>query len=330
MVVVAAMGGCSGRTAPAEPPPAPSAPPTHTAPGPAAPAATAGALAGAATAPPAAPAATDALDGCTRLPFADHLPIAEASGAVWLPDDGGVLVVVADSGHDGAYLVIDAGDGRVREQGKLPLGPGGGDDLEGLTSDGERLWAITSSGWLRAWRPRAGGGFALDVGPYRIDDEDGCALTAVNCGSNYEGLCLARTAAARAALGGCGGYAAAKTTGRLVCLVQDDGRWRVEPGRAIEVTGPEMLAGCDIDDAGAVWTGDNLFGAMRVRKLVGGEVVASARLGVGFPEALAVSRDGTIYRFSDTGGAPSGVAAYRCAGAGSADGKKGAGGASGG
>jgi hypothetical protein len=29
---------------------------------------------------------------------------------------------------------------------------------------------------------------------------------------------------------------------------------------------------------------------------------------------MALAPDGTIYRFSDTGGAPSRVAAYRCAG----------------
>src|SRR5690242_17471297 len=143
---------------------------------------------------PAEPAAVDApptvsLADCKRLPFASPLPIAEASGAVWLPQDGGVIVVIADSGHRGDYLIIDDDDGKVLETGKLPL-DGRGDDLEGLATDGDRLWAITSSGWMRSWKRKDGGGYHADLHAYRIDDDDECSLDAVNCGHNYEGLCF--------------------------------------------------------------------------------------------------------------------------------------------
>lgn len=268
----------------------------------------------------AAPAAVDAadaiaagdgprLDGCVRQPFAETLPIAEASGAVWLARDGGVVLVVADSGHDGDYLVIDDADGRILERGQLPLG-GRGDDLEGLAADrdGTRIWAITSSGWLRAWTARPDGGFELVVAAYPIDDDDECPIDAVNCGRNFEGLCLGPTGAG----GGCAGYAAAKATGDLICLVADGDRWRADPSRTVHATGPEALAACDIAPDGAVWTGDNLFGARLVRRLVGGEVTARASLGDGFPEAMALAPDGTLFRFSDTGGAPSRVTKYRC------------------
>ncbi|MBZ0234825.1 MAG: hypothetical protein K8M05_21030, partial [Deltaproteobacteria bacterium] len=250
------------------------------------------------------------LAGCERIPFATSLPIAEASGAVWLPD--GSIVVVSDSGNDAAFVTIDAKDGRILASGKLPLG-GGGDDLEGLTAADGLIWAITSSGWMRAWKPRGSGkGYELEVAAYRIDPEDECAADTVNCGNNYEGLCLEPRASA--ALGGCAGFAAAKTSGELVCLVADEnGRYVAAPERRIRVSFPGTLAACDLAEDGTVWTGENLFGRSAVRRVVDGAVVESAFLGEGFPEAMARAPDGTIYRFSDTGGAPSRVAAYRCA-----------------
>lgn len=256
----------------------------------------------------------ETLASCERIPFEATIPIAEASGAVWLP--GGEILVVSDSGNDATFVTIDAADGRVLTSGKLPLG-GGGDDLEGLAAADGKLWAITSSGWMRAWKPRgAGKGFALDLPAYRIDPEDECPLDAVNCGNNYEGLCLEPRASA--ALGGCAGYAASKTSGDLVCLVSDEnGRYVAAPERRLHVSRPETLAACDITPDGTTWTGDNLFGRSAVRRIVDGEVVESAFLGQGFPEAMAIAPDGTVYRFSDTGGAPSRMVAYRCGAEGS-------------
>lgn len=262
------------------------------------------------TPPPPIDASIRSLSSCSRIPFAQTIPLAEASGAQWLPD--GTIVVVSDSGNDGAYVAIDAGDGHVLHAGKLPLG-GAGDDLEGLSAANGMIWAITSSGWMRAWKPHrdAAKGYALAVAPYRIDPDDECALDAVNCGNNYEGLCLRPEVAA--SLDGCAGYAAAKTPGDLVCLVTDDGgRFVAAPERRIHVSSREALAACDITSDGTVWTGDNLFGRSAVRRIVKGAVADSAFLGEGFPEAMAIAADGTIYRFSDIGGAPSRVTAYRC------------------
>jgi hypothetical protein len=303
VVAVAALallaGGCGRRASGQEPGPEdpPAAAATPDAPTPDEPPEAAGDAAAAAS-----------LTSCTRLPFADSLPIAEASGAVWLPRDGGVIAVVSDSGNHGDYLLIDDEDGHVVERGQLPLG-GIGDDLEGLAADGDRLWAITSSGWMRSWRPKRDGGYALEVTAFRIDEDDECTVDAVNCGHNYEGLCLGKVAGAP-----CDGYAVAKADGALVCLVRDGDRWRADRAHAIAVTRGDVMAACDITADGAVWTGDNLFGANLVRRIVGGEVTASAALGVGFPEAMAIAPDGTIYRFSDTSGAPSKAARFRCGG----------------
>jgi hypothetical protein len=97
-----------------------------------------------------------------------------------------------------------------------------------------------------------------------------------------------------------------------VCLVADDGRYVAAPERRLHVSNPESLAACDIDADGTIWTGDNLFGRSNVRRVRDGVVVESAALGVGFPEAMALAPDGTLYRFSDMGGSPSQAAAYRC------------------
>ncbi len=294
MVAIACSRGTSGQD-----PPPPTPPPA------------------AATDAPVEPAAggTD-LGDCTRVTVAASVPVAEASGAVFLAD--GTILVVSDSGNDGAYVVIDAGDGHVVESGKLPLGASDGasraDDIEGLSRVGTKIWGLTSSGWVRAWERRADGpGFTLVVPAYRIDDEDACAVDTVNCGNNYEGLCLAPTAAAAAALGGCVGYAASKATGDLVCLVADGDRWRADPARRLHVSNPEALADCDVAADGTIWTGDNLFGRNAVHRIAGGAIVATGHLGEGFPEVITVGPDGRIYRFSDMGGAPSRVAVHDCA-----------------
>jgi hypothetical protein len=262
--------------------------------------------------PPPAPAidaAVDSIATCTKIPFAESIAVPEASGAVWLSDD--TIVVVSDSGNDGAYVTIDAHDGHVVQSGMLPLGPRG-DDLEGLALADGQMWAITSSGWMRAWKPHHGGkGYELSVAPYRIDPDDECALDAVNCGNNYEGLCLRPEVAA--SLDGCVGYAAAKATGDLVCLVVDDaGRFVSAPDRRIHVSNREALADCYIGADATVWTGDNLFGRNAVRRIVKGAIAETAYIGEGFAEAMTLAGDGTIYRFSDMGGTPSRVTAYRC------------------
>lgn len=269
---------------------------------------------------PAVAAGAPSLD-CERLPFARDIPIAEASGAVWLPQQDGVIVVVGDSGNHGAYLVLDDADGTVLAKGRLPL-DGPGDDLEGLSTDGILLWAITSSGYLRAWRPAGADekGYQLAVPAYPVEADGACEVDDVNCGHNFEGLCLA--AAGRGAAGtpadqveGCAGYAASKKSGELLCLVREGDRYRLDPTRSLAMSSPEALAACDIGPDGAVWTGDNLFGGTQVRRRHDGATMM-ARLGDGFPETMAIApADGgavIVFRFSDTSGSPSKASRHRC------------------
>lgn len=183
------------------------------------------------------------------------LDIPEASGAARFSD--GMSIIVADSGNRGRALLL-AADGTSTTI-TLPLdGPthatGGhftDDDLEGLDLgiDG-RLYGLTSAGWLRIWT-RDGNDFALVGASAPVSDNEvfACANRKVNCGPNYEGLCLRPTdiPAATGRAEPCVGYAASKTRGELVCLVRatEGAALRVDPDRVF-ATGfePEHVSDC--------------------------------------------------------------------------------------
>ena len=274
----------------------------------------------------AAGAAGAAAERCQRLPFAAQIDLAEASGADWVPAEGARpahILVVGDSGNRGAYAAVDATSGAVLARGRLPLDGRASDDLEGLAAVGDDVYAITSSGWMRRWRRVADDwGFELADPAYPLaprGDAAGLTCDVVNCGKNFEGLCLRKDAVES---GACAGFAAAKADGRLYCLVRADdvaGRLRLDPARTIAVSPPETLTSCDFaPDSGLLWAGTNAFDGAMVYQIHGwrdpGTAVVEAvdRLGSGFPESMAVSPDGIVFRFSDTGGAPSSQDRYRC------------------
>jgi hypothetical protein len=268
--------------------------------------------------------------GCSVLPFADSTPVPEVSGAAWLTVDGALgLVVISDSGNDGAYGIVDPESGATREQGKLPLGRKG-DDLEGISARGGKLYVLSSPGWIRVYE-RAGQGFTLADDPYPLgpvdleDDGNGnhppsgngmvCPAKRTNCGRNYEGLCLAPVPVT----GTCIGFAAAKADGHLYCIVESAGRLQVDHADAIKIARPGVISDCAFADDGRLYVGTNLFDAGNIYRVTGWQDPAHAqvaRIGpllVGFPEALAVRGD-VIYRMSDTGNAPSFMKKYRCPG----------------
>lgn len=267
---------------------------------------------------------------CGPLPFAESTPVPEASGAAWLVIDGKPeLVVIGDSGNAGAYGIIDPDTGATIETGKLPLGDGASDDIEGVSARGDQVVGLTSSGWIRVWR-RRGKGFELALGPYplgpvdlpdtknndRAPKSDGmvCNGRVVNCGRNYEGLCLAPVPRPGAA---CVGFAASKADGHLYCLTEDAGKLVVHRDRAIAITRPGALSDCAFSDDDTLWVGNNVFDLSNVAQVIHWEDPANALvsrvgpLGVGFPEVIAARGD-VIYRMSDMGGSPSLMARYRC------------------
>jgi len=250
---------------------------------------------------------------CGQQPFAESTPLPEASGAAWLVVEGKLsLVVVSDSGNNGAYAVLDPDTGATREEGKLPLGTGAGDDIEGFAAHDGKLFGLTSDGWMRVWQ-RKGSGFELIDGPYAIGDQaDGTTCpTKKKCAINYEGLALAATPK------GCAGFACSKGEGRVYCLTEQAGHYAIDHSRSIAVTKPNALGDCTFDDKDGLWVGDNVFGLDQVFRIDGWSAPATAKVlpvnafGVGFPEVIAVRGD-VIYRMSDTGGSPSLLGKFRC------------------
>ncbi|HEY1104601.1 MAG TPA: hypothetical protein VGE78_00450, partial [Agromyces sp.] len=140
-----------------------------------------------------------------------------------------------------------------------------------------------------------------------------CDGNSTNCGRNYEGLCLAPTATPA-----CQGFAASKADGHIYCLTLDDqGRFAVHHDKAIAIDEPGRIADCAFSPEGKLVVGNNLFGLSRVVRVDDWTDPAKARVtslgmfGPGFPEAIAAKGD-VIYRLSDTGGAPSLMAKFRC------------------
>ena len=285
---------------------------------------------GAAQAPAAAsPVVTEAAAGCTQLPFAGSAPVPEASGAAWLTINGApALLVISDSGNRGAYAIIDPETGATTETGALPLSDEATDDLEGVAAHGDKIYGVTSAGWIRVWR-RKPGGFDLIERPYPLgpidlpDDKnndrapkgDGmvCDAHVVNCGRNYEGLCLANAPRTPS----CIGLAASKADGHLYCVSEQAGKLVVHRDRAIAITRPGALADCAFGDDDTLWVGSNLFDLGRVYRVAHWDDPANATLEqlgslvVGFPETIAARGD-VVYRMSDTGGAPSLMGKFRC------------------
>jgi outer membrane protein assembly factor BamB len=236
--------------------------------------------------------------------------------------------VVGDSGNHGAYGIVDPDTGATTETGILPLSDEASDDLEGAAARGDRLYAITSSGWIRVWQ-RRGKGFELVGKPYPlgpIDLPDGkhknralegdgmvCNGRVINCGRNYEGLCLAPSPPSPS----CIGFAAAKADGHLYCLTEDAGKLVVHHDRAIAITRPGALADCAFGDDGTLWAGSNLADFGEVYRVAHWDDPAAATvervgvLAVGFPETIAARGD-VVYRMSDMGGSPSLMARFRC------------------
>lgn len=248
---------------------------------------------------------------CEQQPFAESTTLPEASGAAWLDDHR--LVVVSDSGHKGDYVLVDAEKGDTVESGKLPLGMGT-DDLEGLAFRDDKLYGLSSNGFMRVWQREKKGFLMLD-GPYPIGQGDFvCDVEKTNCAKNYEGLALAPQPSSQ-----CAGFACSKEEGRLYCLTQGaDGRYAINPSRFINVEKKDVLADCAFSPSGELYVGNNLFGLSHVYRIDGWQDTQTAKvtpidaLGIGFAEVIAAKGD-IIYRMSDTGGTPSLMVKFRCA-----------------
>jgi hypothetical protein len=259
---------------------------------------------------------------CTADPaFPGTLPVAEASAAAEVELVPGVreLLVVSDSGRKGAAIAWRLPDGPIRNL-TLPLDPAASDDIEGIAwvsaraggaagGGGGALYTLTSSGAVRRFVPDGAGGLRRDQDAYPLGHAPRACpdLHDINCGRNYEGLCLRpRGTSAR-----CAGYAASRTHAELDCLVFDGDRLVADELR------PPMHLGRGLVPAGAL--SDCAFGAspgpasttlLVTTNVYGGSAVFTVDeptaalttlegLGTLNDEAIAVDHTGALYLLGD-------------------------------
>lgn len=255
---------------------------------------------------------------CEPQKFAKNVDLAEASGATFLTDTK--VLMIGDSGNQGAFAIVDATSGALVQKGALELDPGASDDIEGVSLMDGSVYAITSSGWVRKWS-FADDRFTLSTPSYALAPPDSKGLlchkgTAINCGKNFEGLCLRSKTPPP---GECAGFAAAKATGELICVIADEaGKLALDPSRVIAVASAGSLSGCDFDEDERLWFGNNFFAASAIGYVENWQAPADAKIkqvgniGFGFPESIAVGSGGQVVRASDTRGTPSLLSKYIC------------------
>lgn len=249
---------------------------------------------------------------CSAATFPATVSVKEASGSAEVELTAGVreILVVADSGNNGAALLVAIPSGTTRAI-TLPIDDlPAADDTEGIAWYGGKLYAITSSGGVRRFAPNGSGGlvrdqdlYALGASPYACED-----LTGVNCGKNYEGLCL-RSGTVPA--NGCVGYAASKAEGKLYCVTVDaNGRLHASttvPPLALGLSPiPDQLSDCAFGTAGgpgeeALVIATNVFNGSktyRVNETTGAttELPMKSLLNT---ESIAIDKDGSLYVFDD-------------------------------
>jgi hypothetical protein len=248
--------------------------------------------------------------------------VAEASAAAEVSLVPGVreLLVASDSGNKGEALLWAIPHGPFRSI-RLPLDAAASDDLEGAAWLAGHLYTLTSSGAVRRFSPGSGGALRRDGDAYALGPPPySCpVLTDINCGMNYEGLCLRSNPSSAP----CAGYAASKREGKLLCVVFEGERLRVDPIKpelALHVPrhalsdcafgaahGPAkdiLLVTTNVHGGSATYQVDEATGAI-------------ARLdvpGLLNNEAVAVDSDGTLYEMMDSNGSPSLASRFTCEG----------------
>jgi hypothetical protein len=258
--------------------------------------------------------------------FPSPLKLPEASIAAEVELTPGVreMLVISDSGNNGAAVLWKIPNGPVRNI-TLPLDDGASDDLEGGAWRGGHLFTLTSSGAVRRFSPDGHGGLTRDVDSYRIGAPPySCGdLGKVNCGKNYEGLCLRADASADGSTPRCIGYAASKKEGALYCVVMMDNRLSIDNVRKPLVLSLEKdsLSDC----AFGAWGGPAQNTLLITTNIHGGSTsfIVDEATGdlktIDVPstltnEAIAVDKDGALYQMMDDNGDESLALRMTCSG----------------
>jgi hypothetical protein len=262
----------------------------------------------------------------TDLHFPSPLKIPEASIAAEVELTPGVreMLVVSDSGNNGAAVLWKIPEGPVRNI-HLPLDANASDDLEGGAWRGGHFFTLTSSGAVRRYSPDGHGALAEDGDSYRIGlPPYSCAdLGKVNCGKNYEGLCLRADSPADGSTPRCIGYAASKKEGALYCVVLTDNQLSIDSVRKPLVLSLEKdsLSDC----AFGAWGGPAQNTLVITTNIHGGSTSFVVDETTGdlktidvdatlTNEAIAVDKDGALYQMMDDNGDESLALRMSCTG----------------
>ena len=263
--------------------------------------------------------------------FPSPWPLPEASAAAEVELRPGVLEILAvsDSGRRGVAMAWSPAHGMRTLT--LPLDAAASDDVEGMawihSPSGGRLYTLTSSGAVRVFASDDAGGLRRDGATYRIGAAPlSCPdLQGVNCGKNWEGLCL-RNPATHAR---CAGYAASKAETALYCVDRDgSGRLAIETSRPPlkldldRVPNQEgVLSDCAFGSAGG--PAENVL--LVTTNVYGGSTtyVVDENTGHAAPldvagtmsnEAIAVDSSGALIALMDDNGETSMAERFVCAG----------------
>lgn len=270
-----------------------------------------------APAPPTSAIATAAGLVCDEeRGLAATLDVAEASAAPLVPTAGGpALLVLSDSGNHGEALSVPIAGGPPVAA-RLPLDEGASDDLEGAAFVDGRLYTLTSSGAVRTFAPD-GAGWKRTADAYRIGDGAASCpnLDKVNCGRNYESLCLRPAAVA----GRPRGWAGARDESTLYPVALGAGGQLAIDVAFAPIRLPvaaRSVSDCAFAPSGELLVVTNVHDGNRVF-VVGepsGELRSVDVAGLLNLEAVAADGAGRLWIFADTNGRPSAFRRFACTG----------------
>jgi len=246
----------------------------------------------------------------TAFPGVWHVSEASAAAEVSLTPGTRELLVLPDSGNHGEAMLWGIPRGPFRPI-RLALDATASDDLEGAAWSSGYLYTLTSSGAVRRFSPDGKGGLERDGDAYAIGAPPYVCthLTDSNCGNNYEGLCLRPDPTSAR----CAGYAASKTSGKLLCLVYEGDRLRIDPIKpALILDVPRhALSDCAFGPDGPardiLLVTTNVYGgsATYIADETTGALAALDVSGLPNNEAVAIDADGALYQFMDSNTTPS-------------------------
>jgi hypothetical protein len=270
----------------------------------------------------AGPKAPFACSADPSFPGLISVPEASAAAEVELKPGVRELLVVSDSGRGGAALAFvlpGAGTSRALT---LPLDQPAVDDTEGIAWRDGALYTLTSSGGVRRFVSDGAGGLTRDQDLYRLGaDPIACPdLATVNCGRNYEGLCLRPKSVAHP----CAGYAASKAESKLYCL-GIDANGRLYPKTDVTPIALNLavdtLSDCAFGAEGGPAAGvlvvtTNVFGQSRAYQVhePSGVITRLPTKSLLNVEAIALDKDGSLFVFDDNSSTQSLAAKATCVG----------------